>query len=309
MIEIEKLEKVFAATHALRGIDLVVPQGDVCGLIGPNGAGKTTLLRILATVIPPTGGTARVGGLDVRAEVGEIRRRIGYMPDAFGAYAELRVDSYLEFFAHVYRLERDAAKRAIDDILRLVDLVALRNAPIARLSRGTRQRLGLGRVLLHNPEVLLLDEPASGLDPRARVEVRELLKELGRMGKTILVSSHVLADLADLCDRIAIIEAGRLVFTGTVGELKRRVRPERRVEIAVEGDPEGARAFLRGRRWVRDAAILDGGAILVTLSDTEPPLADIPKALIDAGFRLTRFLEREVDLEEAFLKLTKGVVS
>ncbi|MBN1417717.1 MAG: ABC transporter ATP-binding protein [Planctomycetes bacterium] len=309
MIEIDGVSRTFGAVQALRGVTFAVPQGEVCGLIGPNGAGKTTLLRILATVIPLTAGRVRIAGIDLRADVQAIRMRIGYMPDAFGAYEELRVDSYLEFFAHIYRLDRGSASCAIDDILRLVDLESLRNAPISRLSRGARQRLGLGRVLLHNPEVLLLDEPVSGLDPRARVEVRELLKELGRMGKTVLISSHVLTDLADLCHRVAIIEAGALVFTGTIDEIKRRVRAERRVEIAVEGDPEAAREFLKKRAWARDVTARDGGAIFVTIGDADLALAEIPAALIAAGFRLTRFIERDVDLEEAFLHLTKGEVT
>ncbi len=305
MIEVCSLSKEFPAICALRDVNFTVEQGTVCGLIGPNGAGKTTLLRILATLIIPTSGTARVAGFEVPREAAEIRKRIGYMPDTFGANEELTVDSHLEFFAHVYRLPRQESQRTIADLLALVDLVHLRNSIISRLSLGARQRLALGRVLLHNPEVLLLDEPVSGLDPRARVEMRELLRELGRMGKTVLISSHVLADLADLCDRLVILNQGKTAFSGSLPELKEKVMPDRTLEIAVEGDVERLREFLLRKIWVRHVNTFKQNGLEVVVNDPEVPLADISATLSQEDFRITRFLEREMDLEEAFLRITR----
>ena len=307
MIEVRNLSKHYATTRALDNVEFTVGSGEVCGLIGPNGAGKTTLLKILATLTRPSKGSALVAGFDVRRQAVDVRRAIGYMPDVFGSYEEIRVDGYLQFFAHIYRLPPEDSWRTIDDILRLVDLAHLRNRPVSGLSLGARQRLGLGRALLHNPEVLLLDEPVSGLDPRARVEMRELLRELGRMGKTVLISSHVLADLADLCGRLVVIEKGRSIFAGTLEELKRKVMPGRRVEISVEGDPESARRFLESRPWTRGIHALEGGGLELLLdADDGVALADVSSTLFAAGFRLTRFQERELDLEEAFLRVTKG---
>ena len=306
MIEVEKISKQFVMSRALEGVEFTVAKGEVCGLIGSNGAGKTTLLRILATVLRPSSGTARVAGFDVRTQAEEVRRRIGYMPDVFGAYEELLVSSYLAFFAHVYGLPEEESWRTIDDILRLVDLAHLRNSPIARLSLGARQRLALGRVLLHNPEVLLLDEPVSGLDPATRVEMRELLKELGRMGRTVLISSHVLADLADLCHRLVIIEKGERVFAGTLDELRRRVMPDRVLEIGIEGDLEPLREFIARQPWAKEGKPSDCGTFRVSLADGSLSPAVVSTALCAAGFRITRLLEREMNLEEAFLRITRG---
>jgi ABC-2 type transport system ATP-binding protein len=277
--------------------------------VGPNGAGKTTLLRILATLIPPSGGTARVAGFDVRRDAAEIRTRIGFMPDTFGGDEELRVDSYLEFFAHVYRLSREERLRTIRGILNLVDLTRYQNLAIANLSLGAKQRLSLGRALLHNPEVLLLDEPVSGLDPRGRVEMREILKELGRMGKTVLISSHILADLADICDRIVILEKGEATFSGTLEELKRQTMPDRTLEVEVVEDTERACTLLAQQPWARAVERAENNRLLVTLSDPAVSPAEVSSTLFEAGFQISRLLEREADLEQAFLWMTRGAES
>lgn len=309
MIQVDGVSKVFRTRQALRNVGLRVAEGEVCGLIGPNGAGKTTLLRILATVLPPTSGKVWIAGFNLRRNPEQIRWRIGYMPDSFAIYEELRVDTYLELFASIYRLPRERTWQTIDDVLRLVDLVELRNAPVSSLSLGARQRLGFGRLLLHNPDVLLLDEPVSGLDPRARMEMREFLKELGRMGKTVLISSHVLSDLADLCDRVVILEVGEVVFAGTVEELKKRARVGCAVELAVDGDPAKIGIFLREQTWAKEVHSLKDGHFVVTISGSACSLAQVSGDLFKAGFRVTKFLERDVHLEEAFLRLTTGQVS
>ncbi|MFQ5654762.1 MAG: ABC transporter ATP-binding protein [Planctomycetota bacterium] len=309
MIEVECLSKIFSSGYALREVSLSVSPGEVCGLIGPNGAGKTTLLRILATVLKPSGGSVKLAGFELAVEVMEARRRIGYMPDTFSTYEELRVDSFLEFFAHLYGLPRDRVRPTVTDILTLVDLLAMRHAPIERLSLGVRQRLSLARALLHNPDVLLLDEPISGLDPRARVEMRALLRELRSMGKTILISSHVLTDLADLCDRFLVLERGEVTFTGTLEELTRRVFRGRRIEIAVAGRGEEAAGLIRRRMWAQEVRSLGPDAFEVELTSADVSPEEVSATLFEAGFQVTRFAEREVDLEEAFLRLTQGIVS
>src|SRR4051812_38788323 len=217
-------------------MDLLLQPGDVFGFIGPNGAGKTTTMRMLATLLNPTWGEASVCGYSIYNNAKEIRRLMGYMPDFFGVYDDMKVIEYLEFFAAAYRIQGPERRRKCDQVLELVDLGYKRDALVTSLSRGMTQRLGLARVLLHDPQVLLLDEPASGLDPRARIEMRALLKELRKMGKTILISSHILPELADICNKIGIIERGELIFNGTVESAIRQVRKNTVYLIAVAND-------------------------------------------------------------------------
>src|SRR5574341_1814713 len=224
MIETRSLTKMYGDLYALNRLDLKLEQGDVYGFIGPNGAGKTTTMRILATLLNPSYGEATVCGYSIYNGAKEIRRLIGYMPDFFGVYDDMKVIEYLEFFAAAYRIKGPSRRKICEDVLELVDLTYKRDALVTSLSRGMTQRLGLARVLLHDPQVLLLDEPASGLDPRARIEIRGLLKELRNMGKTILVSSHILPELADICNKIGIIERGKLLFDGDVQSAIRQVR-------------------------------------------------------------------------------------
>jgi ABC-2 type transport system ATP-binding protein len=308
VIEIRGVRMEYASRTALRGIEAEIPQGTICGLIGPNGAGKTTLLRILATVLRPTAGTAIVAGHDIRADPLSVRRLIGFMPDDSATYSELRVDVFLEFFAHLYGLPRGEITRTIGDILALVDLVPLRHATIESLSLGTRQRLALARALLHRPKVLLLDEPVSGLDPRARVEMRALLRELGRMGRTVLISSHVLTDLVGLCDSYLVLEVGEVVFAGSPDELVRRAGAEPRIEIDIPGRAAEAIDFLGRHPAVRVARATETGCEIV-LGDGVGAPETISRALHEAGFEIARFAPRVVDLGEAFLRLTKGTIS
>src|SRR3981189_479628 len=233
MIETRDLTKMYGELYALDRLNLTLDQGDVYGFIGPNGAGKTTTMRILATLLNPTWGEATVCGYSIYNGAKEIRRAIGYMPDFFGVYDDMKVIEYLEFFAAAYRIKGPARKKICEEVLELVDLTYKRDALVTSLSRGMTQRLGLARVLLHDPKVLLLDEPASGLDPRARIEIRELLKELKKMGKTILISSHILPELADLCNKVGIIERGELIFAGTVDAALRKAAIGQVLHVAV----------------------------------------------------------------------------
>lgn len=310
IIRVEGLRKRYGAVEAVKGLDLHIGEGEVFGFIGPNGAGKTTTIRILATLLTPTVGRVEIAGHSLGKDVQAIRRLIGYMPDSFGVYEEMLVLEYLEFFAAAYGIHGPKRAQVVDDVLQLTDLGNLRAAVIGNLSRGQQQRLGLARVLVHDPKVLLLDEPASGLDPRARIEIRELIRELGRMGKTVLLSSHILPELATLCTRIGIIEKGVLLFEGTVAEAVTRVGTDREAEVGVDGPPETlARAELAlagvpGLLGVRQAQ----GHLRVSLAP-EADLAAIPDRLVERGFRLNLLKLREIDLEDVFLRVTRGATA
>src|SRR4051794_10136318 len=254
MIETRDLTKMYGDLYALNRLNLVLEQGDVYGFIGPNGAGKTTTMRILATLLNPTWGEAYVCGYSIYTHPRDIRRAIGYMPDFFGVYDDMKVIEYLEFFAAAYRITGAARRKICDDVLQMVDLGYKREAFVTSLSRGMTQRLGLARVLLHDPQVLLLDEPASGLDPRARIEIRALLKQLRDMGKTIMVSSHILPELADICNKVGIIERGELLFNDTVDELLKKVRPQTVLNISVAGDRSSAATLLENHPLVEHVA-------------------------------------------------------
>ena len=305
MIETVDLTKKYGDFVALDGLDLKLERGDLFGFIGPNGAGKTTTIRILATLLAPTWGEAYVCGYSVHTHPREIRRAIGYMPDVFGVYDDMRVGEYLEFFAAAYRIAGPERRRVAERSLELVDLGSKRDELVTSLSRGMTQRLGLARVLLHDPEVLLLDEPASGLDPRARIEMRNLLKRLQGMGKTILVSSHILPELADICNRVGIIEYGRLLACGGVQELLAQVRGRPVVRIRVAGPPEAAARLLEGCPEAAGVEVRDG-EIWVTLADGVTDHAPLAARLVAAGHGLLALREAEVNLETAFLELTRG---
>src|SRR6187401_2922439 len=240
MIECRDLTKKYGELFAVDRLSLKLEPGDVYGFIGPNGAGKTTTMRILATLLNPTWGEATVCGYSIYTGAKDIRRAIGYMPDFFGVYDDMKVIEYLEFFAAAYRIKGPARKKICEEVLELVDLTYKRDALVTSLSRGMTQRLGLARVLLHEPEVLLLDEPASGLDPRARIEMRELLKRLRRENKTIMLSSHILPELADICNKLGIIERGQLLFDGDVQTAIRQVRQRHILKVSVAGDQQAA---------------------------------------------------------------------
>jgi ABC-2 type transport system ATP-binding protein len=308
MIKTQDLTKVYGNLHAINNLSLDLAEGDLFGYIGPNGSGKTTTMRILATLLQPTWGEASVCGYSIYTHPKEIRRMIGYMPDFFGVYDDMKVIEYLEFFAAAYRIKGAARRKVCNDMLELVDLGYKRDAFVTSLSRGMTQRLGLARVLLHDPKVLLLDEPASGLDPRARIEIRGLLKQLGKMGKTIMVSSHILPELADICNKVGIIERGVLEFNGTVSDLMKRIRQRTLLNVGVVGDLEPAARLLEQSSLVETTTIQDGH-IRLTLAENVSDYSDLPTLLIDAGFKLTLFREEELNLETAFMALTKGITA
>ena len=305
MIETIDLTKKYGDFFALESLDLKLEQGDLFGFIGPNGAGKTTTIRILSTLLSPTWGEAYVCGYSIYTHPREIRRAIGYMPDIFGVYDDMRVIEYLEFFAAAYRIDGPARRRVAERSLQLVDLVSKRDELVTSLSRGMTQRLGLARVLLHDPQVLLLDEPASGLDPRARIEMRNLLKQLQGMGKTILVSSHILPELADICNRVGIIEYGRLLACGDVQDLLARVRGRPTVRIRVVGSPEAAAKALERCPEVAAVTVKDG-EVVVAIADGVTDPSPIAARLVTEGHGLVAMREQDVNLETAFLELTRG---
>jgi ABC-2 type transport system ATP-binding protein len=308
MIETRDLTKVYGHLHAVSKLDIKLEPGDVFGFIGPNGSGKTTTMRMLATLLNPTWGEAYVCGYSIYTKPKEIRRLVGFMPDFFGVYDDMKVIEYLEFFAAAYRIKGAARRKKCDDVLDLVDLGYKREALVTSLSRGMTQRLGLARVLLHDPQVLLLDEPASGLDPRARIEIRGLLKELRKMGKTIMVSSHILPELADICNKIGIIEKGVLLVNSDVDEVMRRVRRQIVLKISVVGDLQGAAKLLEGQGCVEKVAQTNG-VLTTTLLPNQTDYSDLAGLLVGAGHKLTLFREEEVNLETAFMELTKGITA
>ena len=305
MISIEGLRKSYDDTVALDGLSLELGAGEVFGFIGPNGAGKTTTLRILATLLEPSAGRARIDGLDVVVERDRVRRLIGYMPDFFGLYDDLTVREILDFFAAAYRIPRARRRQLVDEVLALTDLTWKADAQVDGLSRGMTQRLGLAKTLIHDPAVLLLDEPASGLDPRARVEMRELLRELRRMGKTILVSSHILPELADVCTKVGVLHRGRMAAFGTVAELARRAGTPARVQVRVAGDAAAAAAVLAGLPDVK-AVEGEGEALTLVLVHADVDLPGLMLAALTRGARLTAFTPEQPDLEELFLSITGG---
>jgi ABC-2 type transport system ATP-binding protein len=304
MILTQNLTKNYGKVRALRGISIRVNEGDIYGLIGPNGAGKSTLFRILSTIDRPTTGHAMVGGVPL-SKGDKIRGMIGYMPDVFGVYEDMTVWEYLDFFAAAYYIPGKRRGRLIRDVLDLTDLGFKRGAMVKALSRGMQQRLGVARVLVHDPKVLILDEPASGLDPRARVELRELLKELRNLGKTILISSHILVELAQICNRIGIIESGSLAFEGTRGELNEKLHGRAALCIEVTSSQEEAVRFLKARDGVVEVDVREE-VIHLRLDDGGPTPEDILAELIEKGIRVLRFDPDEVTLEEAFMVLTRG---
>lgn len=292
---------------AIKGINLELEEGDLFGFIGPNGAGKTTTMRIIATLLSPTYGEAYVCGHSIYSDPKEIRRLVGYMPDFFGVYDDMTVVEYLEFFAAAYRIPATKRRARCDEMLDIVDLDFKRDAYANTLSRGQTQRLGLARVLLHDPQVLLLDEPLSGLDPRARIEMRNLLRKLGQMGKTIIVSSHILPELADICNKVGIINRGELGFNGSIADLIKSVRPHTILEIEID-DPaqqEAAREYLAQHSLVSEVKT-NRPWFEVTLKEGVAQYGTLASDLVHAGYPLRRFVEKETNLESAFMALTKG---
>ena len=320
MIECTKLTKRFGSLTALDALTLSIGEGEIFGFIGPNGAGKSTTMKILSCLLTQDAGTATVAGLDTRRNGDAIRAAIGYMPDFLGVYDDLVVDEYLQFFAAAFRIKRTRRKPLVQSVLELTDLTEKRLAPVSSLSRGMQQRLGIARVLIHEPKVLLLDEPASGLDPRARIEMRSLLLELKAMGKTIMVSSHILSELAEMCDSIGIIERGSLIYAGTIADAYKRVRAGDRVTITFEPTTEQtpseqtpahqaarAHAMLTGDERLAEVTI-SGDRLIAELAPDQSSHHFLLEKLITAGLRIAAVVPQEIKLEDAFLSLTEGRV-
>ncbi|HEY0493865.1 MAG TPA: ABC transporter ATP-binding protein [Candidatus Dormibacteraeota bacterium] len=307
MINVKDLSKTYGSRKALDHVSFEVPRGEIFGFVGPNGAGKTTTIRILAALLEPTAGQALIDGADVTRQPDLVHERLGYMPDFFGVSDQLTVSEYLHFYAACYRQPKQRRQKIVNDLLELVGLPERRNQAVDTLSRGLKQRLCLARALVHDPAVLLLDEPASGLDPRARVEMREILKTLQGMGKTIVISSHILPELTELCTMVGIIDHGKIRATGPVQEVIQRLTSGRRLRINVLGQREEAIKTLTALSAVRGVETVEG-AIEAQFEGDEAAAAAILQSLIGAGIRVSGFSQMESDLEDAFLKATSEEV-
>jgi ABC-2 type transport system ATP-binding protein len=307
IVRTEGLVKRYDGTLAVAGIDLSVEQGEIFGLVGPNGAGKTTTLRILATLLLPSAGTAEIAGMSVTRNPDQVRRVLGFMPDSFGVYDDMKVWEYLDFFARCYGIGPADRRRMINDLLELVDLGRKRDDYVQTLSRGMQQRLCLAHALVHDPLVLLLDEPASGLDPRARVELRELLRELRTLGKTILISSHILPELEELCTSVAIVDRGQVLAQGRVADIERRLRfgAVLRVRLLLEGEAlETARDRFAQDPDVASAVLLADGTIEIGFRGDDAASARLLSESVAAGMPIVSFARAASDLEELFLQVT-----
>lgn len=307
MIETRNLTKRYGDLIAANQITITLEEGDVFGFIGPNGSGKTTTMRMIATLLNPDYGEAYVCGKSIYTDAREIRRLVGFMPDFFGVYDDMTVTEYLEFFAATYRIDGPARRKVVEEKLELVDMGYKRDAMVNQLSRGQTQRIGLARVLLHEPQVLLLDEPASGLDPRVRIEIRNLIKRLGELKKTVIVSSHILPELADVCTRVGIIEKGHMIVDASVDEVMRRARQRIMLQIQVKDRTEEAARLIESHDGVEQLTI-EKGVIETTLKKEIEDYSFLPTMLVEGGFQLTLFREEEVNLETAFMQLTQGLV-
>lgn len=315
IIETKDLHKRFGNFEAVRGVTINVPVGSIYGFVGPNGAGKTTTMRILTTLTRPNTGEAYVAGYNALEDRRAVRRAIGYMPDEFGVYEDLRVWEYLDFFAACYDIPENERKRLVGDLLELVDLAHRREDMVDKLSRGMKQRLSLARTLAHDPQVLILDEPASGLDPRARVEIRELLGELANMGKTIFFSSHILADVEDICSHIGVIEAGQIIMEGSIDDLKQELMELREIIVTVpdHDTAERVESIVRGLEEVTQAEILTPkqgrSRVRVDFTGDDDGMATLSRKLIDENIAILGFHEEEKDLEHMFMRVTRGLVT
>jgi ABC-2 type transport system ATP-binding protein len=315
IIEITNLTKRYGTRTAVQDLNLAVEEGDIYGFVGPNGAGKTSTIRIMATLLAFNTGDILIEGFSVRENPREVRQRIGYMPDFFGVYNDLAVWEYLDFFGACYKIPEIERPRLIEDLLELVDLTHRRDDPVEKLSRGMKQRLSLARTLIHDPQVLILDEPASGLDPRARAEIRSLLMELSSLGKTIFFSTHILADVAEICTSVGIIEAGELIASGPLEELHSQLIPTRIIEITVLEKETQALEVLQKIPGVlkvekkNNKHKLDRKNIEVEFSGDDRTVSRILESLVKVGIPVLHFSEDSRDMESVFLRATKGLVT
>jgi len=309
MLEVKNLRKEYGGLTAVKGVSFTLQPGDIFGFIGSNGAGKTTTIRMISTLLEPTSGTAVLNGADIRKDPMEVRRMLGYMPDFFGLYDDVKVWEYLDFFAAIYQVPSRERNKVIDNVLELTDLTVKKQAFVQSLSRGMQQRLCLARCLVHDPHLLLLDEPASGLDPRARAELKELIAELGRMGKIVIVSSHILPELADFCNTVGIIERGELLAHGPVDRIVQSMQPNRILKVKFIREAGEAARFLSEMEHVLNAQESGDGELTVDYTGDHEAQADLLSALIGRGFRIVTLREEQADLEDVFLKLTTGAVN
>lgn len=308
MIELIDFTKRYGDLVAVDHLNLKIEPGEMFGFIGPNGAGKSTSIRFLATLLKASGGEGVVNGFSVNRQPLDVRRSIGYMPDSFGVYDGMKVWEFLDFFAVAYQIPRSARKQVIGDVLELLDLTGKRNDFVNGLSRGMKQRLCLAKTLVHDPPVLILDEPASGLDPRARVEVKALLKELRRMGKTILISSHILTELADCCTSIGIIERGRLLMHGPIDDVYRRIRGNRTIVIRFIEKEEVGISIIRSMAETREVQV-ENGKVTAELEADDDQISALMERLVAEGVRMYSFADKEPTLEDVFMLVTKGAVA
>lgn len=305
MIETKQLTKKYNSFVALKDLNLSIEVQDIYGFIGPNGAGKTTTIRILSTLLAPTSGEAYVDGVNVNKSPYEIKKILGYMPDSFGVYDGMRLREYLDFFGAAYKIPRKKRSAIIDDVLQLTDLTEKADDFVSAFSRGMKQRCCLAKTLLHDPKVLLLDEPASGLDPRARIEMRELLKTLRDMGKTILISSHILSELGDMCNKIGILEHGTLLASGDYRDILHNLRQEMEVLLKVVDGGDKAAEILAAMPGIANIE-RSGNEFRMDAKLDPVQLADLNTTLVQAGVKVLSFSQDEGDLEDVFLQVTKG---
>ncbi|MCA8939532.1 MAG: ABC transporter ATP-binding protein [Planctomycetes bacterium] len=311
IVQVQNVTKVYKSGVPFRAVDRVtfdVNKGAIFGFIGPNGAGKTTLIRMMATMVDPDDGEITIGGFNTIDHPRQVRELLGYMPDHVGMYDGVQVREYLEFFASAYRIVGPAAKRVVDDVMEITDLHEITKKPITGLSKGMRQRVVLAKTLLHDPQVLILDEPAAGLDPRARVELRLLIKELQKMGKTTIVSSHILTELSDICDEVGIIEQGQMVISGNVEGILGERNKEHRISMRVIGNADLATNIVRDIPYVSEAQS-EGQRIVFGFAASEDAIPDLIKTLVERGVRIVEFKLESRNLEDLFMSLTRGAVA
>lgn len=306
MIRIQHVTHWFGSFQVLRDVSMEVPRGEIFGFIGPNGAGKTTTIRMIATLLEPDDGRVIVDGIDVVEAPSEVRKVLGFMPDDFGVYDRITVEEYLDFFAAAHGIGIGPRQKTLDAVMELTDLGPLKTRLVQSLSKGMKQRLAIARTLLHDPKILVLDEPANGLDPRARIEMRDLIEELQRLGKTIFLSSHILTELSDMCTSVAILEKGRLLRSGHVDDIGRSLRPERAVRVRLLAPPEAAEAILARGPAVSGVERDPDGSFRVQYEGGDEALANIVDHCVGHKLRVVRLEPDQNDLERIFLEVTKG---
>lgn len=305
MLSIRKLYKKYGRNTAVNGLSLEIPEGEIFGFVGPNGAGKTTTMKIISGLLQATSGEVYVDGVDALRHSRKVKEKIGYMPDFFGVYDDLKVTEYLEFYASIYKIKGAERNGLIDDLLELVELGHKKDAYVDSLSRGMKQRLCLARCLVHNPRLLILDEPASGMDPRARVEMKEILRNLKSMGKTILISSHILPELSELCTSIGIVDKGSIVISGSVSEIMQQVYSKKLIKVKVTGGLEEAVMILKEFPYI-DRVTAGENSIQAAFEGGDDEMGRVLATLVNRGIPVVSFSQLDGNLEDVFMKVTKG---